>query len=291
MAETTPETTLDHSHEQPPSTPPETVFADILCAVGGSKASFEAVSQAAVLAGRDGQLTLLVVTSVIGSGVTTTTAAISPARAEHLLTLAEQITSKAGVPATRLIDPGGPPAKIVLDRAAQHDLLAMGAPPSSRIGALLGGGVAEQAMRSLSTPLLMARRPPAGTPFPQRIVVSSDGGDDSDRVVELAARLARANRVGAILVHAVGVESQSRPHRIAAQARALERALPEACEVHIEPMGACEAILARAHAAGASLIVMGSRSRDGLAALGSVSARVVHEAPCSVLLVPPAAAA
>ena len=36
---------------------------------------------------------------------------------------------------------------------------------------------------------------------------------------------------------------------------------------------------------GASLIVMGSRGRTGLAALGSVSERVTHRAGCSVLVV------
>jgi nucleotide-binding universal stress UspA family protein len=36
---------------------------------------------------------------------------------------------------------------------------------------------------------------------------------------------------------------------------------------------------------GASLIVIGSRGRSGLAALGSVSERVTHRASCSVLVV------
>jgi nucleotide-binding universal stress UspA family protein len=35
----------------------------------------------------------------------------------------------------------------------------------------------------------------------------------------------------------------------------------------------------------AALIVMGSRGRTGLAALGSVSERVAHRASCSVLVV------
>ncbi|HYM44625.1 MAG TPA: universal stress protein [Solirubrobacteraceae bacterium] len=282
------ETALDQPHEDPTPTPtpPETVFADVLCAVDGSKASYEAVRQAAALAGCHGRLTLLAVTAVSGSGPTEV-AAISPTRAADALALAEQIARKAGVPATRVVDPGGPPAKVVVERAARHDLLAMGAPSSSWIGALLVGGVTEMALRSLTTPLLMARRGPSSTPFPKRIVLASDGGDDSDALVELGARLARAHEGGAILVHAVGVESQSRPHRIEAQARALERALPEAFEVHIEPTGAFDAIVERANGAGASLIVMGWRRREGLRALGSVSARMVHEAPCSVLLVPP----
>ena len=37
----------------------------------------------------------------------------------------------------------------------------------------------------------------------------------------------------------------------------------------------------------ASLVVIGSRRVGGVRALGSVSERVVHEAPCSVLVVRP----
>jgi nucleotide-binding universal stress UspA family protein len=46
-------------------------------------------------------------------------------------------------------------------------------------------------------------------------------------------------------------------------------------------------ILERAKAEDVSLIVIGTRRRAGLSALGSVSRRVIHKAPCSVLVVPP----
>jgi nucleotide-binding universal stress UspA family protein len=44
-------------------------------------------------------------------------------------------------------------------------------------------------------------------------------------------------------------------------------------------------IVEMANETGAALIVMGSRGRTGLAALGSVSERVAHRAGCSVLIV------
>jgi nucleotide-binding universal stress UspA family protein len=37
----------------------------------------------------------------------------------------------------------------------------------------------------------------------------------------------------------------------------------------------------------ASLVVIGSRRLEGVRALGSVSERVVHDAPCSVLVMRP----
>ena len=46
-------------------------------------------------------------------------------------------------------------------------------------------------------------------------------------------------------------------------------------------------IVSAATAADASLVAMGSRRLEGLRAMGSVSRRVVHQARCSVLLVPP----
>jgi nucleotide-binding universal stress UspA family protein len=46
-------------------------------------------------------------------------------------------------------------------------------------------------------------------------------------------------------------------------------------------------IVERAKAEDVSLIVIGTRRRAGLRALGSVSRRVIHKASCSVLVVPP----
>jgi len=157
----------------------------------------------------------------------------------------------------------------------------------SWLGGMLVGTVGYAALQSLSTPLLMARPTPKGLHFARRILIASDGLDGSDRVVELAGRLAREREAGVILLHADGAESPTRPPGIQAQADALESALPGRSEVVLEPGPARETIVETAGGMGASLIAIGSRLRDGLRALGSVSRRVVHDAPCSVLLVPP----
>jgi nucleotide-binding universal stress UspA family protein len=53
----------------------------------------------------------------------------------------------------------------------------------------------------------------------------------------------------------------------------------------IEAVGdAREHIVAAARSQEAALLVMGSRGLGGVRALGSVSERVSHEAPCSVLV-------
>lgn len=270
---------------QQPSAGPgkDVVFANALCAVDGTRGSYAAVEQAGRLVGPRGRLTLLTVTAVAGGG-----AAIGPNRAQRILDQAAALAGEAGVTATRLIDPGRPPDKVILGHAAGHALLAIGAPVTSWLGGMFVGGVGAKTIGSFSTPLLAARTAPGGPEqFARRILVASDGIDDSEQVVELAARLARSQGAEVTLLHAVGVESEAGSLPIERQARVLGSAIGGEVQSTIEAANAHEAILRAAASTKASLIVMGSRRRGGLHAVGSVSRRVVHEARCSVLLVPP----
>jgi nucleotide-binding universal stress UspA family protein len=279
--------TTSSPHDDP-AAGAQAVFPDVLCAVDGTRASTAAVSQAAVLAGAGGHLTLLAVTSVGGSGAYRT-AAISPARAERIIERAGEIARQAGVRSTGVVDPGGPPPEVILDRAPQHELLAMGAPVSSWLAGIFFESAAFAALRALTVPLLLARPIADPASFARRILVASDGLDGSDRLVELAGRLGAGRQARTIMVHALGAESQARPHRIQAQAQALKRAVPRDSVVLVEPGDARRLILEIAEREQVGLIVMGSRRPDGLSAMGSVSRRIVREAPCSVLVVPPEA--
>lgn len=267
-----------------PSAP---VFAEALCAVDGTHGSFAAVEQAASLVGPAGALTLLAVTAVTGSG-RYRTAAISPQRVDRVLSRAAELAEAAGVRTARMVDPAGPPAEVILRAAAEHDLLAIGAPAASPLGGLLVGGVASATLQSFTTPLLTARPVHGGSPFARRILVASDGSAASEEVLELALRLASGQAVQAVLLHAAGAESQEHPHRIERQARSLKQAATGGAELEVLALPPEEAILQAAVAAEASLILMGSRRAGGIRALGSVSRHVVREAPCSVLLLPPA---
>ena len=54
---------------------------------------------------------------------------------------------------------------------------------------------------------------------------------------------------------------------------------------YVQPPGpAAQAIVEEAEVATAGLVVLGSRRRRGVAAIASVSERVAHLAPCSVLI-------
>lgn len=241
---------------------------------------------AASLAGPDGHLTLLAVTAVKGSGLYKM-ADISPARAERLLSRAKRIAQEAGVPATAAIDPRGPAEEIILERAGEHELLAIGPPATSWLTGMIVGGVTAAALSRFTTPMLVVRRPFVGSLRARQILVASDGEEGSDRVVELAASLGQSQEAHVSLVNALGAESKINPRAIQAQAKALRRALPGAGEPHIEPGKAWEVILNAAKSKDAALIVIGSRRLGGVRAFGSVSRRVVHEAPCAVLVVPP----
>ena len=264
----------------------EPAFMDVLCAVDGTWRSYVAVEQAAVLAGPGGELTLLAVTAATGSGPYRS-AAIAHTRAKLILHHASGLARKAGVRSTSVIDPATPPARVIIERAAAHDLVALGAPAMSWLGEAIVGGVATEALGPVPTALLFARRSPSEAGFAKRILVASDGLEDSERLVGLSSQLAQAQQADVVLLHAIDGESRAQTDRVREQARALETASGCSCEVRIQDGQPWDAIARTAEDAGVSLIVMGTRRLSGIRAIGSVSRRVVHDAPCSVLLIPP----
>jgi nucleotide-binding universal stress UspA family protein len=262
------------------------MFANILCAIDGTQESFAAVEQAALLTGPNGRLTLLEVTS-FDSGGPRRSPAIGPAQTKDTLDRAIRIAEKAGVSSTVGVDPDSPPSRVVLDWAAERDLLALGAPSTSWFGGMFTGGVAVTAEGSFTTPMLVARSMPTGQHFARRILIASDGLAGSDELVELAGSLARAQGADVVLLHATGFESKARRDRVEEQAHRLQLAVDGASEVRLEAGSARTKIVETASAVGASLVVMSSRRLKGLRVIGSVSRRVVHQGHCSVLLVPP----
>ena len=152
------------------------------------------------------------------------------------------------MPASTIVDPGGPPVDVILERAAEHDLFAIGAPAVSWLGDILIGGVAAAALSRFTTPMLVARRTFSGTLHGRQILVASDGEDGSERIVQLAGQLGRSQGAKVTLVNAVGAESKINPRTIQAQARALHAMLPDGGEPWIEPGKAWDVILAAAKA-------------------------------------------
>jgi nucleotide-binding universal stress UspA family protein len=278
---------------------PETaapIFSDILCAVDGKEGGYSAVEHAVALAGKQGRVTSLLVTSY-RSGGAHRSPAIGPSRATEILDHARRIAREAGVPFEDEVDPGSPPARVILDWSTRYELLALGAPASSWPARLLSVGVGDKAIGGFSSALLVARPLAEGRRFGDRIVVASDGSESSRSLVDVAGRLAGPHGADVTLVHALGRDPikhgdlGERERVLQEQEQMLARACaPGTSELQIKPGRAAGTIVSAASEADASVVVMGSRRLDGLRALGSVSRRVAHQAGCSVLLVPPAEA-
>ncbi len=264
---------------------PIRLFGDVLCAVDGSPGGFVAVEQAAALTGSGGHITLLAVTSFRSAGASRSPA-MAPGAVKELLDEAARIAADAGVATTVEVDPAAPPADVILQWAAAHELLAMGAPTTPWLGGIVGGGPAAAAVGELLTPLLLARARPASDRSRKPIVVASDGLEGSDRLVELAAGLARSHGARLHLLHAARRGSRSRS-RIERQGDSLRRSLAGDAEVTVELGGARSAIVDTAEQLDAAMIVMGSRRLHGPRTVGSISRHVAHRAGCSVLLIPP----
>jgi nucleotide-binding universal stress UspA family protein len=270
------------SVEQPPL-----LVADIICGIDGTRSSYEAVRQAAFLAGAEGHLSLLVVTGHQGAG-RQEASVLTPARARAVGEYARKIAREEGVAAAAEVEDRGPVAEVLLERAREHALLALGAPSMSRLAHLLIGGVASKAANELPVALLIARRrSPRVAPEGARVLVASDASERSNALVEAAARLAAGRGLGLVLMHAVHGESTRHPTRITAQARRAQELLGEEVKLCVISGRPAQAIIECARESGATLAMLGSRRTRGLRSLGSVSERVIYDADCSVLLVRP----
>jgi nucleotide-binding universal stress UspA family protein len=290
-----PETESTQTSERAAPNAAAPIFANVLCAIDGNEADLSAVEQAVALTGTHGHVTSLLVTSY-RSGGAHRGPAIGPMRASEILDRARGIAREAGVPYTNEVDPGNPPARVILDWSARYELTALGAPASSWPAKLLSVGVGDRTIGGFSNALLVARPLGADSHFAERIVVASDGLEASQALVDLAGRLARPRGTNVTLVHALGREPLKRgrlreqEQTLETQEQALSRPRePGTTELVIKSGRAAAVIVSAAAAARASLVVMGSRRLDGLRAMGSVSRRVAHQARCSVLLVPPEA--
>ena len=135
--------------------------------------------------------------------------------------------------------------------------------------------------------MLVVGRPAPRCRFGDRIIVASSGLERSDELVDFATNVAARLNGSLTYLHAIHAESSRQPARIAAQVGCVTRALGERASVRIEPERARDLIVRTAAEEQCSLIIVSSRRVGGIRALGSVSERVVHDSPCSVLVVRP----
>jgi nucleotide-binding universal stress UspA family protein len=239
------------------------------------------------LAGDATTLTLVAVAYLAGSGPTAM-ATLSPGHAERALEEARGIAREAGLAVATELLHGRDTGTALLDRAADADVLAVGAPTGSRRAGLAVGATATRVLHRSRVPVLAARRPPEGGEFPRRIVVATDGTPGSERAVQFAATIAVEHGADVALVHAGPAAADPQRRRMAEQCVELREATG-AAPLWLDAPGrhAVDAIVAAARADRATLLLTGSRGVTGMRSLGSVSERVAHCARCSVLVVRP----
>jgi nucleotide-binding universal stress UspA family protein len=261
-----------------------TPLLEIVCGIDGGPGAEDAVRQATALAGEGAVIELVAVTDERAFGPVDDVL-FTQARARTAIEHAAAIAERRGFATTGRVIIGDSPARALLRAADQADLLVVGGHGNSRMAGILLGSTASRLLHTAAVPVLVTR---SGHAEPLRNVLVGAGGSFGATAIDFSARLA-AERPDTRLT-LVRVDGQADPvHRseLAAAAARLEQG------TGIEPVellvhgAVVHAIVAAARTHDASLVVIGARALTSVAALRSVSERVAHEAPCSVLVVRP----
>ena len=272
---------MDRSTPQTTHTTPAQALGDVVCGVDGGRRDTVAVEQALRLA--DGStLTFVAVAHVVGKGPNAQ-AAMGDVRAEHTLDRATRMAHEHGVQAESRLVHGADAAEALMREADGAGVLVVGAPLHGRIGGIAEGATSARLAHRATLPVLIAREAKDAAPFPQRVLLATDGSTGSHRAAELTVAIAAAHGAEVTMVHA-GDSSDAERRRMVEQAARVSdvtRVEPVWLEPGKHPVdGICHC----ATWSKASLVVVGARGVGGVRALGSVSERVAHEAPCSVLI-------
>lgn len=196
---------------------------------------------------------------------------------------------------------GASPAHVLCDLADDEDvdMVVVGSPHRSALGRALIGSVAEALTHGSRVPVALAPRGYAETaPDSLRaIAVAYDGTPESDAALRQAEGIALATGASLEVLTVVGpsavvpkvlIESRSpipEPYAVVEEAVA---GVDQAVEVHAhELIGPIAEAVANA-CKDVDLLIAGSRDYGPLkrVLVGSVSSRLIHTAPCPVLVVP-----
>jgi nucleotide-binding universal stress UspA family protein len=254
------------------------IFTRILVGIDGSQQALEAARQGALLQDVDGQLTLLAAWD-IAHDIGGTGAGIpyyldedfQRTAAEKGLRAATEYVAPYTVTISKLVR-GTPVAALLAEIERDEDtLISIG---SGGIGRLLGiveGAVPTELIHRAPSSVLVVRQ--ANDGFPRRIVVGVDGS------VESAAAYAAARYL------AERFDAELHPLVAWGGKGVNEELVAAVIDGEHEDRHEAPALALTDAAERADLVVVGSRGRHGLRALGSVSERVAHNASCSTLVV------
>jgi nucleotide-binding universal stress UspA family protein len=258
-------------------------FKRIVCGIDGNPAALEGVRQAAALAAPSGRIELLSVTdefavSPVSSAPDERHAADALAQAS-----AELAGRDVAVRSRSVMSVGAFAWQWLLEAAGGADLLVVGRHSLTRAEGILIDGTTTNVVHRAELPVLVAVEPPEGRPFPGRILVAADGPGHPEDAVRVASAIAQRHASDVILLRVASEHRVSRPAVATAVAELLEATGRRPIELVVDGQPH-RAIAEYALRERASLVITGSRGMTSLDGLHSVSERVAHEAPCSVLV-------
>lgn len=248
------------------------LFARIVCGVDETAESLEAVRQAARLCSPEGNLALLTADDLLAELAGGLSATGRRELERDLRAILDRAAELAPDAEHRLVT--GAAVSALLNAAEEATLVVLGTHGLSRGVALALGSVGYRVLHDAPCSVLVARPPLFPASFPASIAVGVDGSPASLGAAEAAEKL--AERFGADVKFVFASDEK------ADLARARE-AVPRLTR---DDRSAVTALVAAA--AEVDVLVVGSRGLHGLHSLGSVSERVAHKAPSSVLVVRPA---
>lgn len=262
---------LDFSHVTY-SAPTETVFDRIVCGLDDSLEALEGARQAARLRSPDGLLRLAAVAPIniavhAGFAMTHVLDELDAAARESLHRAVDAVHPNS----TQVLVGDAVPSLLDEIKGFDATLVAVGPHRHSRVLGALLGGVATAMLHDAPCSVLLARQPRQGE-FPSKVLAGVDGSDESLAAAAVAKSI--ADRFGADFMVAVATGGKH---------VALERIQALTPYFITDPDKPVEALVGLAD--DFDLVVVGSRGLHGVASLGSVSERVAHRAPCSVLVV------
>ena len=186
----------------------------------------------------------------------------------------------------------GPAAQVLCERSATAEMTVLGTRGHGGVAGLTLGSVAGQVAGYARGPVVVVRGGPRHNRSPRPVVLGADGSAASDAAVRFAFREAEARRIPLLAVCALtdapGVCGGARAveEDFSRALSAHEKEFPEVTVMRQVSVGSPRAELLH-EAAGAPILVVGSRGRGGFAEmnLGSVAHAVLHHAPCPVAIV------
>lgn len=248
----------------------------VLCAVGDSRSSHDAVHEALTFGAAAREVRFV--------SVATGASQREERRARYRLGQAQSVAIAAGIAARiELVrGDGSDIAGALLARAHAREMLIAGMDGNP----LHAAGCTATALAHRTTgPLLVARGQRSAGPAPRRILVAVDDTPAATSLVRAAGTIAAAcgGHVHLVHVRGAGYGSQTR-QRLAELAMELIATTGAEPTVDIlNGMRVAQRLIEFATLSGAGLVVI---ARAGGAPLGRVGERLLHWSPCSLLVVP-----